>query len=287
MQKSQSSTTRSWIAHEQSSHFPIQNLPFGIFSVGSSNARVGVAIGDMVIDLYGLHGENLLNNVGFNTEVFGDSTLNRYMALNSQHWNQLRHVLTNLLLDHPSGDKRLREDIELQKRVLFKQTEVTMHMPAIIGDYTDFYSSKEHATNVGVMFRGVDNALQPNWLHLPVGYHGRSSSVVLSGTEVPRPKGQIIPLPLLDSATTSNTLPNPNRNPIHSECNQLDFELEIACFIGNATDGKAAVNKIGDTISITEADDHIFGVVLMNDWSARDIQSFEYVPLGPFTGIRS
>jgi fumarylacetoacetase len=157
----------------------------------------------------------------------------------------------------------LRDNTDLRKRALIPASEVTMHLPAEIGDYTDFYSSREHATNVGTMFRGPENALMPNWLHLPVGYHGRASSVVISGTPIRRPNGQ--------------TRPDDKKPPVFGPCKLMDIELEMALFVGPG-------NKMGEPIPISQAQDHIFGLVLMNDWSARDIQKWEYVPLGPFLG---
>ena len=252
--------------------FPIQNLPYGIFSLINSDSMpcVGVAIGDYVLDLHALHQHGVLNGLPFDTSVFGDRTLNRFMSLRPNDWLAMRRFLTSLLEDSVHGDTTLRNNEKLRKKCLIPQSDVKMHLPVAIGDYTDFYSSREHATNVGTMFRGKDNALQPNWLRLPVGYHGRSSSVVVSGTNVIRPRGQILP-------------PN-GAEPIYSDCKFLDFELELAVFLGNASDGEN-INELGDVITMDQAASHLFGVVLMNDWSARDIQSFEYVPLGPFTGI--
>merc|ERR1719453_2857254 len=173
-------------------------------------------------------------------------------------WQYVRATVMDLL-NEAGGDDSLKNDPG--RKWLVPMDLATMHLPAKIGDYTDFYSSREHATNVGIMFRGVDNALQPNWLHLPVGYHGRASSIVVSGTDVRRPAGQV--------------QPNPEQSPIHAPTKMLDFELEMAFFVGPGT-------EMGEPISMASADDHIFGMCLMNDWSARDIQKWEYVPLGPF-----
>eukprot|EP00602_Paraphysomonas_sp_CaronLab_P009709 CAMPEP_0185024984 /NCGR_PEP_ID=MMETSP1103-20130426/8119_1 /TAXON_ID=36769 /ORGANISM="Paraphysomonas bandaiensis, Strain Caron Lab Isolate" /LENGTH=686 /DNA_ID=CAMNT_0027558089 /DNA_START=53 /DNA_END=2113 /DNA_ORIENTATION=- len=255
---------KSWIAVHPESHFPIQNLPFGIFSTPNASPRCGVAIGEFVIDMLILHQWGLLNGLGFDTSVFGQPTLNAFMATDRSCWRATRARLTDLLSEN--GDPRLRENEDLQKKCIVPMNIVQMHLPATIGDYTDFYSSREHATNVGIMFRGVDNALQPNWLHLPVGYHGRASSVVVSGTEVVRPSGQL-----------QKSKENPKEGSTYGPCRLMDFELEMAFFVG----GKP--NPLGKALTIEEAEEHIFGVVMMNDWSARDIQAWEYVPLGPFT----
>lgn len=265
----------SWINVDIDSDFSIQNLPFGIFSMKINehniSPRVGVAIGDFILDLFALHQERLLDSMDFDTSIFGDNSLNRFMSLHPRCWSATRCRIYSLLIDDEVlGDKVIRSNPILQAKVLVNRLQATMHLPAVIGDYTDFYSSREHATNVGIMFRGPDNALQPNWLHLPVGYHGRSSSVVVSGADVVRPVGQI--------------LPPGTSTPIFSKCQALDFELEIAAFVGYSPDGSDHANRMGSSLSIESATQHIFGVVLMNDWSARDIQSFEYVPLGPFTG---
>jgi fumarylacetoacetase len=221
---------------------------------------MGVAIGDQILDLSvvakaGLFDGPLLKD----STCFFEPTLNHFMSLGKPYWNEARQTITHLLALDTST---LRDNADLRTRAFVSQSEVDMLLPARIGDYTDFYSSKEHATNVGIMFRGPSNALQENWLHLPVGYHGRSSSVVVSGTPIRRPMGQVKP----DDASV----------PSFSPCRLLDYELEMAFFVGPG-------NKHGDRIPIQEAENHIFGMVLMNDWSARDIQKWEYVPLGPFT----
>ncbi len=256
----------SWIHVNEDSHFPIQNIPFGVFSTSSTKPRVGSAIGDFVLDLSGLYNAGLFSDLGFASNVFEESTLNSFIALDQSTWMATRGRIISLLAADSNADKRLESNLDLRNTVLIPVKNVTMHLPATIGDYTDFYSSREHATNVGIMFRGVDNALQPNWLHLPVGYHGRSSSIVISGTDVVRPSGQL----QADKA-------DPSKGSIFSSCKLLDFELEMAFFVGGAG------NPQGKPISIAEAEQSIFGVVLLNDWSARDIQAWEYVPLGPFT----
>jgi fumarylacetoacetase len=211
----------SWISVADGHPFPIQNLPFGIFSTEAINQRrIGVAIGDYVLDLKAIRNAGLLDDLGFDSHVFTDSTLNGYMALDKSCWRSTRACITGLL--SASGtDKRLRDNLTLQKESIFPSNAIDMHMPADVGDYTDFYSSKEHATNVGVMFRGIENALQPNWLHLPVGYHGRASSVVISGTEVTRPHGQLQANPA-----------DPKEGSKFGPSKQLDFELEMAFFVG-------------------------------------------------------
>jgi fumarylacetoacetase len=195
---------------------------------------------------------------GFDAACFAEGSLNTFMGLGREAWDETRAVATRLL---DAGEGELRDNAALREQALLPLPGLQVHMPAKIGDYTDFYSSREHATNVGIMFRGADNALQPNWLHLPVGYHGRASSIVVSGTEVRRPAGQV--------------QPDPEQPPLHAPTKMLDFELEMAFFVGPGT-------EMGEPISMENADDHIFGMCLMNDWSARDIQKWEYVPLGPF-----
>ncbi|WP_078427798.1 fumarylacetoacetase [Alkalihalobacterium alkalinitrilicum] len=251
---------KSFIDVDATSHFPIQNLPYGIFRpLTGGKPRIGVAIGDYVLDLSELEAAGLLQETGFNKNgVFDQPSLNMFMALGKEVWQKIRQKLQELLSE---DEPTLRDNQTLRSAALRKQNEVELLLPSQIGDYTDFYASKEHATNVGTMFRGKENALMPNWTHLPVGYHGRSSSVVISGTDVYRPKGQMKPP---DQAT-----------PIFGPSKQLDIELEMGWFIGQG-------NERGKPISIDDAEEHIFGLVLVNDWSARDIQAWEYQPLGPF-----
>ena len=239
---------KSFIEVHPESDFPIQNLPYGIFSTQANpNPRVGTRIGDRVIDLSMLDEENLFGkHYGF----FANSTLNRFMSAGREVWREIRQRLIGLLSSDNSP---------IKKEALIPVQEIQMHLPVTIGDYTDFYASREHATNVGIMFRGKENALMPNWLHLPVGYHGRASSVVLSGADVIRPRGQVAV----------------NGVPEFIASRSLDFELEMGFFIGTG-------NNLGEPISIENAHEHIFGMVLLNDWSARDIQAWEYQPLGPF-----
>ncbi|KAK3598007.1 hypothetical protein CHS0354_042361 [Potamilus streckersoni] len=251
----------SFINVSPDSHFPIQNLPYGVFSTpDNSQKRIGIAIGDQILDLSAVKhlfdGPELLNQ----QEVLDKDCLNDFMGLGRPAWQEVRETLQRLLsIDEPI----LRDNTKLRAKAFVPQSQATMHLPSKIGDYTDFYSSKNHAYNVGCMFRGKENALMPNWTYLPVGYHGRASSVVVSGTPIRRPNGQ--------------TCPDESQPPVFTTCKLFDFELEMAFFTGPAT-------KLGEPIPIDKTEDYIFGMVLMNDWSARDIQKWEYVPLGPFLG---
>ena len=249
----------SFVDVSPESNFPLENLPYGIFRPQNGKARPGIAIGDLVLDLAVLEESGFFSglNLGGRPIFTGDS-LNSFLALGRPSWRKVREVLQHLLAADTST---LRDDQELRKRAFHQQKDVVMQLPARIGDYTDFYSSYHHAFNVGTMFRGPENALMPNWKWLPIAYHGRASSIVPSGTEVRRPHGQIKP-------------PDSNA-PIFGASRALDFELETAFLIGPP-------NELGQPIPIAEAVDHIFGMVLMNDWSARDIQTWEYQPLGPF-----
>ncbi len=248
---------RSFIDVAPTSDFPIQNLAYGVFSSKDGLApRVGVAIGDYVLDLWELEQDARLD-VG-PLGVFSQPSLNSFMALGPKVWSATRARISELLRsDHPE----LRDNKELRARALLPMADVRLHMPFAVSGYTDFYSSKEHATNVGVMFRGKDNALQPNWLHMPIGYNGRASTVVVSGTKVKRPRGQLKP----------PTAEVPSFGP----CKRLDFELEMGVVVGQAS-------AMGETLTEQQAEEMIFGFVILNDWSARDIQQWEYVPLGPF-----
>ncbi|WP_407149841.1 fumarylacetoacetase [Bradyrhizobium sp. ORS 86] len=247
---------RSFIDVAQTSDFPIQNLPYGVFSANGLAPRVGVAIGDYVLDLWELEQDSRLD-VG-PLGVFAQPSLNAFMALGPKVWSATRARISELLRsDHPE----LRDNRDLRARALVPMANVKLHMPFTVAGYTDFYSSKEHATNVGVMFRGKDNALQPNWLHMPIGYNGRASTVVVSGTKVRRPRGQLKP-PTADV-------------PSFGPCKRLDFELEMGVVVGQAS-------PMGQMLTERQAEEMIFGFVILNDWSARDIQQWEYVPLGPF-----
>ncbi len=253
---------RSFIKTSPDSHFPIQNLPYGVFRTAANPApRVGVAIGDFVLDLAVLANHGYFKELNLpGPNVFGERYLNAFMAAGRDVWLPVRERISQLLR---ANNPELRDNQDLRSKALLPIKSVELLMPVEIGDYTDFYSSKEHATNVGIMFRGKENALMPNWLHLPVAYNGRASSVVLSGEDIHRPKGQI--------------LPADSEKPIFAASRLMDFELEMGFFIGPG-------NQLGEPVDIEHAIDHIFGMVLVNDWSARDIQKWEYQPLGPFLG---
>ena len=251
----------SFIDIAADSDFSIHNLPYGIFSdakdvTGNNNRRAGVAIGEHVLDLSILEAEGLLSLTG--GPYFDQPTLNAFIDSGRDNWTKARSTIQTLL---SADSDTLRDNKDLQAKALFKQADVTMHLPVHVPGFTDFYSSKEHATNVGTMFRDPKNALLANWTEMPVGYNGRASTVIVSGTDVIRPSGQL--------------KPNADERPIFSPCKRLDFELETAFVVGRG-------NDIGQPIAVDAAADHIFGMVLLNDWSARDIQKWEYVPLGPF-----
>jgi fumarylacetoacetase len=250
---------KSFIDISPESHFPLENLPFGVFKPREAAARIGVALGDYVVDLTELERVGLLRDLPPATaRATTRDSLNDFLALGRPAWKTVRDILQKILsADTPT----LREDKKIRERVFHRQSEVEMQLPAKIGNYTDFYSSYHHAHNVGTMLRGPENALMPNWKWLPVAYHGRASSVVVSGSDVRRPKGQVKPP---DSPT-----------PVFGPTKSLDYELEMAFLIGPG-------NSLGQPVPIDQAAEHIFGFVLMNDWSARDIQAWEYQPLGPF-----
>ena len=246
---------KTWIEVDPNSDFTIHNIPFGIYSDAKVEHHACSAIGDYIIDLFELESLDLLN---INRSVFAEKDLNAFIALGKTITNGVRNKLIEILSDENSV---LRTDKKLFDVIFKKQSSVKMLMPVSVGDYTDFYSSIDHATNIGTMIRDPKNALMPNWKYIPVGYHGRASSVTVSGTNFHRPKGQQKPA---DSET-----------PVFGPSKLLDIELETAFVIGKAT-------QMGESISTEQADDHIFGMVLFNDWSARDIQTWEYIPLGPF-----
>ncbi len=253
----------SFIDVASDSHFPLQNLPFGVFKPDAQTApRIGVAIGDLVLDLQVIAEHGLLTGPELRDHkiVFAQSSLNAFLALGQSAWREARTTVMQLLC---ADEATLRDNKKLRAQALHRQDQVSMLLPVTVRGYTDFYSSKEHATNLGKMFRGSDNALMPNWLHMPIGYDGRASSIVVSGTDFARPCGQIMP-------------PNAD-NPIFSASKRLDAELEVGFIVGSNS-------KLGEPISTQAAPQHIFGVVLLNDWSARDIQKWEYQPLGPFLG---
>ncbi|MFC0198788.1 fumarylacetoacetase [Paracoccus rhizosphaerae] len=237
---------RSWVAaaNDAGCDFPIQNLPYGVFSVEGQAPRCGVAIGNMVLDLAECEARGLLDVKG----AFGRPDLNDFIDQGRGIWNDVRAKLTALLAE--DGDRSLP---------LVPMADATLHLPIRVTEFTDFYASKNHAFNVGVLFRGPDNALPPQWTHMPIGYNGRASSVVVSGTAIRRPMGQI----------------KGENGPVWSASRRLDLELELGAIVG-------ASSQMGQRISVEEAEDMIFGYVLLNDWSARDIQAWEYQPLGPF-----
>lgn len=247
---------KCWIPNTEDSDFSIYNIPFGIFSDKKTGPRAGVAIGDQILDLQALAKRGYLDKLKIDSNVFSESTLNSFIGLGKKKTNRVRIEVQKLL-------SSTRSPIKNSRGLLILQSDATMHMPVKVGDYTDFYSSKDHATNVGMMFRDPANALLPNWKHIPVGYHGRASSIIVSGQSIHRPKGQI--------------LPKGKSEPEFQPCRLLDFELEMGFIVGKST-------EIGSSVTTADAEDHIFGFVLFNDWSARDIQKWEYVPLGPFLG---
>ncbi|WP_369754061.1 fumarylacetoacetase [Flavobacterium sp. WC2409] len=249
---------KSWIEVPENSDFPLQNIPFGVFLTKENVVTVGTRIGDHAIDLGALQQLNYFAGIELTDDMFMQDTLNDFISDGKKTWRLVRNRIADIF---DSTNPKLRDDQKHRDIVIFNIADVEMQLPVLIGDYTDFYSSKEHATNVGKMFRDPENALLPNWLHIPVGYHGRSSTIVPSGIPVHRPMGQ--------------TLPAGETTPVFGPSRLIDFELETAFITTDA-------NIMGEIIPINEAEDYIFGMVLLNDWSARDIQKWEYVPLGPF-----
>jgi fumarylacetoacetase len=240
---------KSWVASANSpkTDFPLNNLPYGVFSTGGGTMpRCGVAIGDMILDLFKAEADGLLGDLA---PVFDVPCWNDFMDLGPEAWAALRAQLIDLL----------KEGAEARPDYLVAQADVQMMMPFQVTEYTDFYAGKHHASNIGTMFRGPENALPPNWLSVPIGYNGRASSVVVSGTDVRRPWGQL-------KAPDAEL-------PVFAPCKRFDLELEFGAIVGQPSDGP---------VTVAEADEMIFGYVLLNDWSARDIQAWEYVPLGPF-----
>ncbi|MBC7605930.1 MAG: fumarylacetoacetase [Burkholderiales bacterium] len=249
---------KSWLEVPSDSDFPIQNIPFGVFLTKDDVITIGTRIGDYAIDLGALQQLNYFDGIELTDDMFMQDTLNDFISDGKKTWRLVRNRIADLFdIKNP----QLRDQQDHKDIVVFKMEDVEMQLPVLIGDYTDFYSSKEHATNVGAMFRDPANALLPNWLHIPVGYHGRSSTIVPSGIPVHRPMGQ--------------TLPNGETTPVFGPSRSIDFELETAFITTDA-------NIMGENIPVHETEDYIFGMVLLNDWSARDIQKWEYVPLGPF-----
>lgn len=249
---------KSWIPVPENSDFPIQNIPFGVFITKEDVITIGTRIGNCAIDMGALQQLGYFEGIELTDDMFMQDTLNDFISDGKKTWRLVRNRLAELF---DENNPKLRDNKEHREVVIFKVEDIEMLLPVQIGDYTDFYSSKEHATNVGKMFRDPENALLPNWLHIPVGYHGRSSTIVPSGIPVHRPYGQ--------------TLPNGETTPVFGPSRLVDFELETAFITTDA-------NLMGEPIPVEEAEEHIFGMVLFNDWSARDIQKWEYVPLGPF-----
>ena len=244
----------SWVNIPDNSDFSIYNLPFGIFSIGNEHKKIGVAIGKQIVDLNALSQLGYFDNLEIDNNIFINDFLNDFISLGKPITLKIRLIIQELLTDKASS-------LINKPNILVNQCDAQMHLPVLIRDYTDFYSSIEHATNVGKMFRDPKNALLPNWKHIPVGYHGRSSSIIVSGQNIHRPKGQVM---LADAKT-----------PIFQPSSRLDFELEMGFIIGKNT-------QLGESVKTDNAENYIFGKVLFNDWSARDIQKWEYVPLGPF-----
>ena len=251
---------KSWLPVSENCDFPIQNIPFGVFITKDDIITIGTRIGEYAIDLGAFHQLGYFKDIPLTDDMFMQDSLNDFIADGRKTWRFVRNRIADIF-DVENSD--LRDNSKHRDIIIFDVNDVEMLLPIDVGDYTDFYSSKEHATNVGMMFRGKENALMPNWLHMPIGYHGRSSSIVVSGTNIHRPNGQF--------------LPNGETEPVFGPSRRLDIELETA-FI------TTAANNLGEPISVNEAEEHIFGMVLFNDWSARDIQKWEYAPLGPFLG---
>ena len=237
-------------ANSAETDFPLNNLPYGVFSTGSLDPRCGVAIGDRILDVRRAEEAGLTGTSG----LFGKPAWNGLMAAGPKAWADFRERLTALLAEG-SGDRGKVEPL------LVRMSEARLHLPFEVAEYTDFYAGKQHAFNVGTMFRGPENALPPNWLHIPIGYNGRASTVVVSGTEIKRPVGQL--------------KPKDADEPYFGPCRRLDIELEMGAIVGTPS-------SMGEPVSVAEANEMIFGYVLLNDWSARDIQAWEYQPLGPF-----
>jgi fumarylacetoacetase len=249
---------KTWLDTAPDTDFPIQNIPFGVFLTRDDIITIGTRIGDYAIDLGALHQLGYFKGIELTDDIFLQDTLNDFISDGRKTWRLVRDRIADIF---DKENAQLRDNKDHRQHILFTLDEVEMQLPVQVGDYTDFYSSKEHATNVGTMFRGKENALMPNWLHIPVGYHGRSSSIIPSGINVRRPWGQ--------------TMPEGASAPVFGPSKLVDFELEMAFITTDA-------NVLGDPIPVNEAEEHIFGLVLFNDWSARDIQKWEYVPLGPF-----
>ncbi|XP_068642962.1 fumarylacetoacetase isoform X2 [Aristolochia californica] len=253
---------KSFLEVASDSHFPLENLPYGVFKPkGGEEPRIGVAIGDYVLDLTAIAAAGLFDGPNLNnSQCFFQPSLNCFLGMGQLAWKEARATTQRLL---SAEEPTLRDNANLRGKSIFPMSGVEMLLPFTIGDYTDFFSSMHHAKNCGIIFRGPENPISPNWFHLPIAYHGRASSIVISGTDIIRPRGQGHPIG--------------NFPPYFGPSKKLDFELEMAAVVGPG-------NELGKPIDVKNAADHIFGLVLMNDWSARDIQAWEYVPLGPFLG---
>ena len=249
---------KTWLETSPDTDFPIQNIPFGVFLTRDDIVTIGTRIGNYAIDLGALHQLGYFKGIELTDDIFLQDTLNDFISDGRKTWRLVRDRIADIF---DKNNPTLRDNQDHRNHILFTLDEVEMQLPVQIGDYTDFYSSKEHATNVGTMFRGKENALMPNWMHIPVGYHGRSSSIIPSGINIRRPWGQ--------------TMPDGSTKPLFAPSKLVDFELEMAFITTDA-------NALGEPIPVNEAEEYIFGLVLLNDWSARDIQKWEYVPLGPF-----
>lgn len=256
--KTNEPSRKSWLEVPEKSDFPIQNIPFGVFLTKDDIITIGTRIGDYAIDLGAMQQLNYFEGIELTDDMFMQDTLNDFISDGKKTWRLVRNRIGDIF---DANNPKLRDNPKHRDTIIFNLDEVEMQLPVLIGDYTDFYSSKEHATNVGKMFRDPANALLPNWLHIPVGYHGRSSTIVPSGISIHRPMGQ--------------TIPNGDAQPVFGPSRLVDFELEMGFITTDA-------NIMGENIPINEAEDYIFGMVMLNDWSARDIQKWEYVPLGPF-----
>lgn len=256
----------SWLSISPTSHFSIANITFGIITTKvDEEPHAAIAIGDYALDLRAFaagDGFSACNEIHQHLAVFSGPTLNAFAELGRPIHRAVRRYLQKILANDTPWPQLLEANDKLRNAALFSRKDVRMHLPMQIGDYTDFYAGLHHAFNIGTLFRGAANALQPNYLHLPVGYHGRASSIVVSGTPIRRPWGQILDKP-------------GDKNPVFGPCRKLDIELELGVFLTRSS-------KMGKPVPISEAADNIFGFVMLNDWSARDIQAWEYVPLGPF-----
>lgn len=261
MQISANNPTRtSWLPVNEGSDFPIQNIPFGVFITRDDIITIGTRIGEYVIDLGAFHQLGYFKDIPLTDDMFMQDSLNDFISDGRKTWRLVRNRIADVF---DAKNPILRDNAVHRDVIIFDIKEVEMLLPISVGDYTDFYSSKEHATNVGIMLRNKETALMPNWLHVPVAYHGRASSIIVSGTNIRRPYGQ--------------TLPEGAETPIFGPSKRVDMELETAFITTDA-------NNLGEPIPVDEASEYIFGMVLFNDWSARDIQKWEYLPLGPFMG---